>query len=56
VLNATASLDNFVDPKWKITANGRVDVREVEALASIPGLSKACDLNVRGENQDSVPG
>ena len=39
VLDAKASLKNFADPKWNLETQGKVDLREVEALANIDGLS-----------------
>jgi translocation and assembly module TamB len=38
-LDAKASLKNFADPKWDLQTQGKVDLREVEALANIYGLS-----------------
>lgn len=55
VLNATASLNNFADPKWKLSAEGKIDVREVEALASVPGLERGiAELNLKGQGTKSV--
>jgi translocation and assembly module TamB len=39
VLDAKASLKNFADPRWNLETQGKVDMREVEALADIDGLS-----------------
>ncbi|MBB6144049.1 translocation and assembly module TamB [Silvibacterium bohemicum] len=39
-LNGDASVTNFADPAWKGQAQGKVDLREVEALSEIEGLNR----------------
>jgi translocation and assembly module TamB len=54
LLEATASFTNFNDPQWILSANGRIDVREVEALTAIPGLREGiADLQVKGQGSTS---
>ena len=38
MLEGSASVQDFANPQWKTTLNGKVDVRALEALAAIPGL------------------
>ena len=50
ILDANATLTNFNDPQWQLAANGKIDVREVEALTAIPGLREGIvDLQVKGQ-------
>ena len=49
-LDATASVQDFANPQWKLAANGRIDVREVEALTAIEGLDRGvADLALQGQ-------
>ncbi len=50
-LAVNANLSNFSDPHWQLAAKGTIDVREAEALESVPGLDSgvvALDLNGQG--------
>ncbi len=38
LLDLTGSLTNYADPQIEVTAKGSIDIREVDALTSIPGL------------------
>lgn len=50
VLKATASVDDFTNPHWKLTAQGRIDVREVMALAPVDGVDRGvADLSLKGQ-------
>lgn len=49
VLNASGSLQNFADPQWQFKMQGKMDIREVQALADIPGLNQGqVDLAIQG--------
>jgi translocation and assembly module TamB len=49
-LAAHASVSDFADPHWQLTAKGTVDLREAEALAAIPGLDRGVvDLDLHGQ-------
>ena len=55
LLEATASVNNFAAPQWKMTAQGNVDLREVEALAAVPGIDKGVvDLQLKGQGTKTV--
>jgi len=50
LLNATASLRNFANPQWNLTAQGKVDVREVMALAPVDGVDRGVvDVDLKGQ-------
>jgi translocation and assembly module TamB len=50
LLKATASLQNFADPHWNLTAQGKVDVREVMALEPVYGVDRGLvDLDLKGQ-------
>ncbi|MGC1297842.1 MAG: translocation/assembly module TamB, partial [Alloacidobacterium sp.] len=50
LLKATASLQNFADPHWNLTAQGKVDVREVMALEPVDGVDHGLvDLDLKGQ-------
>jgi translocation and assembly module TamB len=49
-LDATASVENFADPKWNFAAQGNVDLRQVTALTGIDGqLEGTTDLDIQGQ-------
>jgi translocation and assembly module TamB len=50
VLKATASVQDFTNPHWSLTAQGKVDVREVMALAPVEGVDRGVvDLDLKGQ-------
>ncbi|HLH34605.1 MAG TPA: translocation/assembly module TamB domain-containing protein [Alloacidobacterium sp.] len=50
LLKATASLQDFNNPQWNLTAQGRIDVREVMAFAPVEGVDRGVvDLDVKGQ-------
>ena len=50
MLKATAALNDFSNPHWNLTAQGKVDVREVMALAPVDGVDRGVvDLNLKGQ-------
>jgi translocation and assembly module TamB len=55
VLQGSASLEDFADPKWKTSLTGNADVRVFEALAQIPGLEAGVvDLQLTGQGTKSA--
>ena len=49
-LQATAELQNFANPQWKLTAKGKVDIRAVMALAPVEGVDRGVvDLDLNGQ-------
>ncbi|MFT4111491.1 translocation/assembly module TamB domain-containing protein [Silvibacterium sp.] len=54
VLTGSASLDNFANPQWKGQVKGAVDIRQVNAIADIPGLDQGqATLDVSGQGDRS---
>ncbi len=52
LLEASGAVENFSDPTWHIAATGKIDVRELEALTEIEGLSGGtADLRIQGNGQ-----
>lgn len=50
----SGSLTNFAKPVWKFKARGSVELKEVEALSSIPGLNVGrVDLDLQGSGTRS---
>lgn len=50
LLQATANVQDFANPHWKLTAQGKVDVREVMALAPVDGVDRGLvDLDLKGQ-------
>src|SRR5215470_6517833 len=50
LLKATANLQDFADPHWNLTTQGKVDVREVMALAPVDGVERGVvDLDLKGQ-------
>ncbi len=50
VLNATAGVQDFANPHWNLTAQGKVDVREVMALEPVDGVDRGVvDLDLKGQ-------
>ncbi|HYK37361.1 translocation/assembly module TamB domain-containing protein [Alloacidobacterium sp.] len=50
VLKATASVQDFANPRWNLTMQGKVDVREVMALAPVEGVDRGLvDLDLKGQ-------
>jgi translocation and assembly module TamB len=50
LLKATASITDFNDPHWNLTLQGKVDVREVMALAPVDGVDRGiADLDLKGQ-------
>ncbi|WP_026443234.1 translocation/assembly module TamB domain-containing protein [Pseudacidobacterium ailaaui] len=50
LLEANASVRNFFDPHWTLTMQGKVDVREMMALAPVQGVDKGtASINLRGQ-------
>lgn len=55
LLTASASVNNFADPQWKLSALGNIDLREVEALAAVPGIERGVvDLQLKGQGTGTV--
>ena len=53
-LDGSASLQNFNDPQWKASVNGKVDARMVLALVPIEGVEKGIvQLNIAGQGSKS---
>ncbi len=49
-LTATGSLDHFADPKWKATADGKVDLAEVSAMGVLDGFTRgSVDLGLTAQ-------
>ena len=50
MLKATASLEDFANPHWNLTAQGKVDVREVMALEPVDGVDRGIvDIDLKGQ-------
>lgn len=50
VLKATARVQDFANPRWNLTIQGKVDVREVMALVPVEGVDKGLvDLDLKGQ-------
>ncbi|QNI33621.1 translocation/assembly module TamB domain-containing protein [Alloacidobacterium dinghuense] len=50
LLKATATLQDFANPHWTLTAQGKVDVREVMALAPVDGVDRGMvDVDLKGQ-------
>lgn len=50
LLKAAAVVNDFSNPHWNFTLQGKVDVREVMALAPIEGVDRGiADLNLKGQ-------
>ena len=50
ILTASASVHDFTNPQWSLSAQGKVDVRQVMALAPIDGVDRGIvDLKVKGQ-------
>lgn len=57
VIKATADVENFANPQWKLTAKGKVDIRTVMALEPVDGVDRGIvelDLNGRGTQTQLV--
>ena len=55
VLDATASVTDFAHPAWKGQTQGKVDLREIEALSDIPGLNRGqVALQMAGQGTGNV--
>ena len=53
-LEGNASVQDFANPQWKTTLNGKVDIRTFEALASIPGLETGnVEMQLTGQGTKS---
>jgi translocation and assembly module TamB len=49
-LKSVITLEDFANPHWNLTANGKVDVREVMALAPVDGVDRGIvDLDLKGQ-------
>lgn len=49
-LKASAAVQDFSNPQWNLSMQGKVDVREVMALMPIDGVDKGiADLNLKGQ-------
>ncbi len=54
LLNATGSFENFADPQWKLNVQGKMDIREVQVLAQIDGLTQGqVELSLQGQGTKS---
>ncbi|GGH12490.1 translocation/assembly module TamB [Silvibacterium dinghuense] len=54
VLTGTASLDDFANPQWKAKLQGNLDIRQVNAIADIPGLDQGqVSLDIGGQGTRS---
>ena len=54
-LAAHANVSNFLDPHWQLAADGTIDLREVEALAAIPGVDRGVvALNLHGQGTKAL--
>ncbi|WP_158748050.1 translocation/assembly module TamB domain-containing protein [Acidobacterium sp. S8] len=50
VLTATAAVNDFANPQWNLAAQGKIDVRQVMALAPVDGVDRGIvDLNLKGQ-------
>ena len=50
LLKASAAVNDFANPHWNFTLQGKVDVREVMALAPVDGVDRGvADLNLKGQ-------
>jgi translocation and assembly module TamB len=50
LLEASGSLSNYADPEIELTAQGSIDVREVDALTAVPGLEGGIvDLQIQSK-------
>jgi translocation and assembly module TamB len=55
VLNASGMLANFNHPAWNLKADGQFDVRELQALAQVPGIDGGeIVLSLQGEGTKST--
>ena len=49
-MKATANVQDFANPRWNLTAQGKVDIREVMALAPVDGVDRGVvDLDLKGQ-------
>jgi translocation and assembly module TamB len=54
-LELRASVVNFADPAWTLQANGAVELEQVEALSSLPGLNKGqVQLDLQGSGSKTI--
>jgi translocation and assembly module TamB len=54
-LDAHATVTNYTNPHWQLAADGSVDLREVDALAGIPGIDRGIvSLNVHGQGTTAL--
>lgn len=54
-LAAHAHVSNFTDPHWEFAADGTVDLREMEALAAVPGVdSGVVQLQLHGQGTNAL--
>ena len=54
-LSARADVSDFADPHWHLAAQGTIDLREAEALASIPGLDRGVvSLDLHGQGTKTL--
>lgn len=50
VLKAVAVVNDFANPHWSLAVQGKLDVREVMALAPVDGVDRGiADINLKGE-------
>jgi translocation and assembly module TamB len=50
LFKATADVQDFAHPHWNLSAQGKVDVREVMALVPVEGVDRGIvDLNLKGK-------
>jgi translocation and assembly module TamB len=55
LLEATASVNNFNQPRWNLAGKGTIDVREVDALVPIEGLERGLvDLQFTGQGTQTA--
>ncbi|AXC15187.1 hypothetical protein ACPOL_5943 [Acidisarcina polymorpha] len=54
VLEASGSLNDYANPQFELKLKGNIDVREVEALTAVPGLSGVAGLQIQGKGNLSA--
>jgi len=55
-LEATGSLNHFVQPEWQATAKGALELKQISVLANVDGLSAGTvDLDLKGHSCAVTP-
>ena len=55
-LEATASVENFAEPRWQAAVKGSIELTQLAVLADIDGLNAgAVDLDLHGHNCTTAP-